>query len=181
MIVCVVAGIILTTAVAGAESECFLNIQGIRGNATERFHRGWIKIHNYRHGIPGLPGPSALARRAPARTYGRGMAGEFVLTKAKDSASRALSQRYAQGTRIPQIKIEQRWVRGNKDVYMVYVFSNVKIVNVKPSGSGSGGGFFEEVSLNYGSFAYEYTESKHGAGKPKGKIETEWDVEESEI
>jgi len=181
VIVGVLAGIFLVTAVATAESQCFLKIKSIRGNATERFHRGWVKVHDYRHGISGLPAPSVLARRAPTRTYGRGMAGEFVLTKAKDPASPALSQRYTQGTHIPQIKIEQRWVRGNKDVYMVYVLSNVKIVNVKPSGSGSGGGPLEEVSLNYGSFEFEYTETKHGGSKPKGKIETEWDLEESEI
>jgi type VI secretion system Hcp family effector len=181
MIVSVVAGIILATAVAGAESQCFLNIQGIRGNAAEKFHKGWIKVHDYRHRISGLPAPSVLARRAPARTYARAMAGEFVLTKAIDPASPALSQRCTKGTHIPQIKIEQRWVRGNKDVYMVYVFSNVKIVNVKPSGSGSGGGPLEEVSFEYGSIEYEYTETKHGTGKPKGNIETEWDVSESEI
>jgi type VI secretion system Hcp family effector len=180
VIVGVVAGIILTTTASAAGTQCFLKIQGIRGNATEKFHKGWIKVHDYRHRISGLPAPSVLARKAPTRTYAKGMAGEFVLTKAKDPGSRALYQRYAQGTRIPQIKIEQRWVRGNKDVYMVYVFSNVKIVKVKPSDIGSGGGSLEEVSLNYGSYEYEYTETDHGTGKPKGNVETEWDVEKGE-
>ncbi len=179
VIISIAAGIILTTAVVAAESQCFLKIQGIRGNASERFHRGWIKVHDYRHGISGLPAPSLLARRAPARTYGRGMAGEFVLTKAKDLASPALSQRYTQGAHISQIKIEQRWVRGNKDVYMVYVLSNVKIVKVKPSESGFGGGSLEEVSFNYGSYEFEYTETDSGTGKPKGNVETEWDVKPS--
>jgi len=180
VIVSVVLGIILTTAVAGAESECFLKIQGIKGNATEKFHKGWIKVHNYSHRISGLPAPSVLARKPPARTYARAKAGEFFLTKAIDPSSPALARRRANETKIPQIKIEQRWVRGNKDVYMVYVFSNVVIVDVKPSGSGSGDVPLEDVSFNYGEMEWEYTETDHSTGKPKGNVETEWDMKPSE-
>jgi type VI secretion system secreted protein Hcp len=179
-IVSVVLGIILTTAVAGAESQCFLKIQGIKGNATEKFHKGWIKVYNYSHRISGLPAPSVLARKPPARTYARAKAGEFVLTKAIDPASQALSRRCTNGIKIPQIKIEQRWVRGNKDVYMVYVFSNVMIVEVKPSESGSGDVPLEDVSFNYGKIEWEYTETDHSTGKPKGNVETEWDLKTSE-
>jgi len=180
VMVSVVLGIILTTAVASGESQCFLDIQGLKGNATEKFHKGWIKIRNYRHRISGLPAPSVLARKAPVRTYARAKAGEFALTKTIDPTSPALSRMCAKGTHIPQIKIEQRWVRGDKDVYMVYVFSNIKIVDVKPSGSGPGDADLEEVNFRYGKIEWEYTETDHGKGKPKGNIETEWDLPESE-
>jgi len=180
LIVSIALGIILTTAVVSGESQCFLNVQGLRGNATEKFHRGWIKVRNYRHRISGLPAPSVLARRAPMRNYASAMAGEFSLTKNTDSSSPTLTRMCTKGTHIPRIKIEQRWVRGDKDVYMAYVFSNVTIVDVKPSGSVPGDEDFEEVNFNYGKVEWEYTETEHGTGKPKGNIETEWDLKKSE-
>jgi len=156
------------------------NIQGIKGNATEKFHQGWIEVRDYRHRISGLPAPSVLAKKAPRRTYARAGAGEFVFNKSIDATSPDLRRTCASGRHIPQIKIEQRWVGRDKDVYMVYVFTKVTIVNIKPSGSGFSGGSLEEVSFNYGSIEWEYTETKHGSGKPKGNIDTEWDLKESE-
>jgi type VI secretion system Hcp family effector len=180
LIISIALGIILTTAVISGESQCFLNIQGLRGNATEKFHKGWIKVLNYRHSISGLPAPSLLARQAPVRNYARAGAGEFALTKTTDPSTPTLSRMYTKRALIPKIKIEQRWVSKDKVVYMAYVFSNVTIVDVKPSGSGPGDADFEEVNFNYGTVEWEYTETKHAAGKPKGNVETEWDVEKSE-
>ena len=180
VIASVLLGIIMTAAVVSGESECFLNIKGLRGNATEKFHKGWIKVINYRHNISGLPAPSVLARQVPERNYARAGAGEFALTKTTDPSTPALARMSTQRTPIPKIKIEQRWVGKDKDVYVAYVFYNVSIVDVKPSGSGPGGADFEDVSFNYGNMEWEYTETEHAAGKPKGNVETEWDMKPGE-
>jgi type VI secretion system secreted protein Hcp len=177
----IAVGMILFVEVtASTKSEYYLKIQGIKGNATEAHHKGWIDIRNYTHGIKGMPPSSSLARITPARTYGKAMAGEFTINKAADLASSYLSRMSIRGMRIPQVKIEQRWIMPDKTVYMVIVMQNVLVSSYQPSGSSGEPAPLEEVSFKYTSIEWEYTTSGPGEGREGGNIDSEWDVDTSE-
>lgn len=182
MSVGLVFGVVLASEVAaGSAPQCFLKIEGVIGNATEKYHKDWIQVHDYTHRIQGLPTPSILARVKPIRTYGKAITGKFIIIKERDRGSQELSKMCAGGIRIPEVRVEQRWLIGNKYVYMAYRLTNVFISSYEPGGSGSSDDVpVEEVTFNYGNIEFEYTETDHKTGKAKGNIETEWDVDPSE-
>ncbi len=179
----IVLALILTPEEAASlKSECYLKIQGISGNSTEKNHKNWIVVRSYTHGIKGVPPSSSLSRIKPARTYGKAVGGEFVINKISDSASKFLSNMNTKGIHIPEVKIEQRWMMPDKTVYMVYVMSDVKVTSVQPASSSPGDSLpTEEVSFDYSEIKWEYTETEQGEGKPSGNIETEWDVQNKNI
>lgn len=176
----IASGMILAVGIAAStKTECYINIKGVRGNATEKSHKDWVVVRNFSHGIRGMPPSSSLATTKPARTYGKAMAGEFTIIKAIDLASPSLSQMCLRSMRIPQVKLEQRWVMADKTVYMIVVLQNVLVSSVQPSGSSGEPAPTEEVTFNYGSIEWEYSTSDPGEGREDGNIDSEWDIDEN--
>ena len=108
----IASGMILAVGIAAStKSECYINIKGVRGNATEKSHRDWIVVRNFSHGIRGMPPSSSLETTKPARTYGKATAGEFTIVKAVDLASPSLSQMCTRGTRIQKLRLSNAVLR----------------------------------------------------------------------
>ena len=61
---------------------------------------------------------------------------------------------------------------------MLYTLSDAIVSSVRPGGSSHGGETLplEEVSFNYGKIEWQYTETDHKTGQPKGKIDAQWDL-----
>jgi len=177
----IVLGIVLATClVAYSAPQGFLKIEGVKGDATEKYHRGWIKVFEHKHGISGLPAPSLIAKSAPARTKGKAAAGKFVIIKAVDHVSQTISQMCTRGVRIAEVILQQRWQRGDKDVYIQYNLTNCMVSSFKPGSSSQGGETLpcEEVSFNYGEISWNYVMQEHGTDVG-GNVDSGWDLEKN--
>jgi len=156
--------------------DCFLKIEGIPGESTDDKHKDWIEILAFSHGLS-QPGGGA-------RSSGGAASGErcdhmdFSITKTLDKASPKLSLHCCNGQHISKIRMELCRAAGDKQKYMEYLMSDVIISSVRPNGSAQGSEALptEEVGLSYGKIEWQYTETDHKTGKPKGQIAATWDV-----
>ena len=164
---------------ASTKFECYVKIQDIKGNATEKSHRDWIVAHDFAHGIIGVPSSSLLATTKPAQTYGRARTGKFTINKSVDLASPSLSQMQNRSMRIPLVKVEQRWIMPDKTVYMIIVLQNVVVSSYQPSSSVDEERSTEEVTFSYDTIEWEYSTSDPGEGREGGNIDSEWDIDEN--
>jgi len=154
-----------------------MDIEGIDGESTEDQHKNWIEVLSYSHGVS-LPGSSALSSGS-TRSAGRSEHQAFSIVKTLDKTSPKLSLYCSSGTLIEEITIELCREGGDRQKYMEYTFTNVIIASVSISGSTNSAQEkpLEEVTFNYGTIRWTYTETDLLTGKAKGEVSATWDIE----
>jgi type VI secretion system secreted protein Hcp len=156
--------------------DCFLKIGEIDGESTDAKHEDWIEVLSYSHGLS--QAASGSTSSGGARTSERCDHQDFSVVKSLDKASPKLNLTCCNGRHIDSVKLELCRAGEDKQRYMQYVMSDVIVSSVRPGGSAEGGEALplEEVSFNYGKIEWIYTETDHKTGKPKGDVNTYWDL-----
>ena len=133
--------------------NAYLQIDGIKGESTDKDHKDWISLISFSHSIS----------QATSIPSGGGAAGkvthlEIVITKRVDIASPKLYEACATGKHFPNAVIDvSRSAVAAPVKYLVIRMQDVIISGVASSGA-SGNDFpVETVSLNYGSIQWVYT------------------------
>jgi len=156
--------------------DCFLKIDGVPGESTDAKHPGWIELESYSHG---LSQPSSGAQSSGgARSAERTTHEDFTVVKPLDKATPKLALFCCRGDHIPLITMELCRATGDKQLYMKYVLSDTIVSAVRPGGSARSEDLLpmEEVGFNYGKIEWEYTETDHKTGKPKGAVPAFWNL-----
>lgn len=135
--------------------NAYLQIDGIKGESTDKDHKDWISVISFSHSISqvtSVPSPS-----------GGGAAGkvthqEIVVTKHVDIASPKLYEACATGKHFPNAVIDvSRSAGATPAKYLVIRMQDVIISGVASSGASGNDVPIETVSLNYGSIQWVYT------------------------
>ena len=156
--------------------DCFLKIEGVPGECTDDKHKDWIEILSYSHGVS--QPASGSSSSGGARSAERCNHADFSIVKTLDKASPKLLLTCCNGKHIGEVKIELCRATGDKQKYMEYVMKDCIVSGVRPGGSSHGGETLplEEISFNYGKIEWNYTETDHKTGKPKGDVKANWDL-----
>src|SRR5215469_12691874 len=137
--------------------DIYMQIDGLKGESTDSEHKDWIELIDFNHRI--VQPASATASSAGGGTTARCQHHDYSITKFIDLASPKLYELCSSGKHIKDVTIEMMRASGDKRVkYMVVKMEQVVISNVKPSG---GADFpTENVSFNYGTIKWTYTQQK---------------------
>jgi type VI secretion system secreted protein Hcp len=134
--------------------DAFLKIEGIPGESTDEKHKNEIDVLSFSWGID----------RHRAAERGQGGAGQvkimdFSVTKFTDKASPILFDAACEGRQISDATFTARKAGGTQQTFLKYVFRDVLISSVQPSGaSGSESSVpTESVSLKFGAVEITYT------------------------
>ena len=90
-----------------------------------------------------------------------------------DTTSPELNLSCCKGTHFDKVTVELCRATGNKDPYMQYTMEDVLISSVSVGGGG-GGLPTESVTFNYGKLIWNYFQTDHETGAPKGNVEKWW-------
>ena len=168
----VVLGLFAGPALAAV--DMFIKIEGIPGESQDQSHRDWIDVLSFDMSVsrpiePGAGG-GAAGRQAAQRS-------DLVLTKYIDKSSPKLALACCEGRYVPEVTPELiNTGGGNRTPYMVYKLHNVLVSSYSVSGDTIGGPPpTEEISLNYESIEWTYTEFDSADRPKKDKHVSFWD------
>jgi type VI secretion system secreted protein Hcp len=128
--------------------DAFLKIEGIPGESQDDKHKNEIDVLSFSWGI-----------NRPKGERGRAKVSDFSVVKFTDKASPLLFDAACEGRDIPEATFTARKAGGEQQTFLKYVFKDVIISSVQPSGtSGSESPIpTETVSLAFGSVEITYT------------------------
>jgi len=151
--------------------DAFLKIEGLNGESSDQYHKDWIDLLSYSHGIQ-LPNSGTGGITSPP------VHEDFSVVKELDKASPKLYLHCCNGQRLNQVIMELCKATGDKQKFMEYVFTDVIISSVRPGGSAQTGEPLpvEEVTFNYGKIEWTYTEYDSETGLPIGDVRSYWDI-----
>jgi len=156
--------------------SAFLQLDGIKGEATESNHKDWIAISAYSHSLS-IPAGFGGASKGGGRQAGEVTSSELNFHKALDKSSPALAAHCCSGKEIAKAVLDLV-LSGDKGVtYMKYTFENCIIASVMPSGGGGEDRPTEAIGLRFGIMKWEYVPYEKGQPKPSEKAG--WDFEKS--
>ena len=149
---------VLAWQAPGAKAASYMKIEGIQGESTDQKHQGWIEVLSVQWGTTRRPTSGRAAQP------GRG-AGTVSITKRTDKSSALLMQYNSTGKHIGKVYLDLGGSR-DRQRYMTYELTNVRISSYEPSASG-GGVPMETITLNYEKFKQAYTPQKPSEEKRK--------------
>jgi type VI secretion system secreted protein Hcp len=146
--------------------DIFLQIDGIKGESTDKDHKDWIEVLSYAHSI------SQAASAVPSPSGGGGAGKvthqEFVITKNVDVASPILYQACATGKHFLNVVIDVSRATGRAPVkYMTITMKDVFVSTAALSAPSANDSPIETIALNYGSIQWAYAPQN-----PDGSIGT---------
>ena len=158
-------------------SDTFLQIDGIKGESTDKDHKEWIEILSYNWGVSQMA--SASASSSGGGSTQRADFQDLSVVKELDTATPLLSQACWSGKHIDKVTLELNRAAGEKrETYMTYEMENVIISSVSVGGGG-GGLPTESLTFNYGKLKTTYHKQARKGGGVAGKIPTGWNLEEN--
>jgi len=158
----------LATGTALAQTECFLKIEDVRGEAVDAGYRDWIEVLSFIHEMERQVGP-------PGATFaGRAIAKPLVIVKPADLATPALYLRCAMGAHMDGVELVVRRGGGSVVPFLRIRMDGVQIVRVRGFVD-KDGEVKEEVALSYRAIRWEYTRVVPGG---RGVVSTDsgWDL-----
>jgi type VI secretion system secreted protein Hcp len=132
--------------------DAFLKIEGIPGESTDDKHKNEIDVLSYSWGIS----HTRAERGGPA---GRAKISDFSVVKFTDKASPILFDAACERRQIADATFTARKAGGTQQEFLKYVFKEVAISSVQPSGTSGSESTVptESVSLSFGSVEITYT------------------------
>jgi len=150
----------------------FLNIDGIPGESQDKTHAKEIDILAWSWGAAN----SGTTHVGGGSGAGKVNVQDMSLTKYVDAASVKLFEHVATGTHIATATLVVRKAGGTPLEYMIIKMDDIIVVSQSMGGSGGEDRLTENISLNFGSFEYQYVEQDK-TGKPTGdKPMVKWDI-----
>lgn len=161
-------------APSATAAAAYIKFDGVEGEAQDRDYENWSHMISFSQGLFFDPGPG------PGGFRGRAVFEDVLVTKQLDKASPKLAEAVAQGRVFPTVEIH--WTKivpsGNHMPYYTYELRNVQVVGYHIGASAMSDTVpTEEMSLNFEEIKVTYTEVD-AAGRPTGKVEYSWKVEE---
>jgi len=156
--------------------DTFLKIDGIPGESTDEKHKDWIEIMSFSSGVAQMGGGDRST--GGAATGGRCSHQDISIVKTMDKATPTLNLFCCEGKHIPKVVIELCRATGKKEKYMEYKMEDAIISSVSVGGGG-GGLPTESVTFNYGKLTWNYIQTDHKTGEPKGNVEKYWSLIEN--
>ena len=141
--------------------DMFLKIEGIKGESADDKHKDEIDVLSWSWGA---------SQSGTMHTGGGGGAGkanfqDVSVTKWVDKSSHALLKAVSLGQHIKSALLTVRKAGENPLEYIKLAMKDCLISSVSTGGSGGEDRLTENVTINFGNFAYEYTPQKEdGSG-----------------
>ena len=157
-------------------SDCFLQIEGVKGESNDDQHKEWIEVLSYNHGVSQMLAGSRST--GGAASGGRCDHQDLSIVKSLDTTTPELNLVCCNGKHYKKMTLQMCRATEDKDPYMDYIMEDVIISSVSVGGGG-GGLPTESVTFNYGKLTWKYYQTDHKTGKPKGSVEKWWSVVEN--
>jgi type VI secretion system secreted protein Hcp len=141
----------------------FIKIGDIAGESRDHTHRGEIDVLAWSWGM--TSGPQAEFQ-------------DLALTKFVDKASPKLLEACSGGRHIPVATLTVRKAGSQPLEYIVIEMQDVRVSSVATGSEGGEDRLTENVTLSFGQVKVTYTE-QDADGKPVGKVEYSWNIEEN--
>ncbi len=155
--------------------DCFMKIDAIEGESTDKAHANWIELLSYSHS---MSQPATVVSTAGGAPGGRVNMGDFSIVKHLDKASPKLAEYCCTGKPVGTVLVEVCRAGGDKLKYMEYKMSEVIVSGVRPGGTSQGGDEvpLEEISMNFAKIEWTYTAQKRADGGGGGNVAAGWDL-----
>ena len=158
-------------------SDAFLEIDGIKGESTDKEFKDQIEVLSYNWGVSQMA--SGTASSSGGGSVARTDFQDLSIVKELDSSSPLLNKACWGGTHIDKVTLRLNRAAGEKRVkYMEYKLENVIISSVS-IGGGGGGVPTESVTFNYGKLTTTYTKQARQGGGGAGDVPAGWDLEQN--
>ena len=144
--------------------DCFLEIEGIRGECSDEAHRTAIEVMGYAHGIAHTGGMTGGGAGSPVADHK-----DFVVQKTVDQTTPILAQACSRGTRYPTAKIQVARATKEKETYWEIEMRNVFIRSIQFAASSDGDLPTESIALGYTEIVWTYYLFDHKTGRPLGQ------------
>jgi type VI secretion system secreted protein Hcp len=157
-----------------ASANMFVKIDGVKGETTDKGHKDEIEMLGFSHGIS-QPTSSSRSSAGGATTE-RCIHQDFNFTKMMDLSTCDLIQYCCSGKSIKTVTVScYRADDSGKDIlYIKYTMKKCIVSSISVGGSGDTP--TENISLNYASIEWDYTQQKEGGGSA-GKKAAQWNLE----
>jgi type VI secretion system secreted protein Hcp len=150
-------------------SDCFLKLKGITGEAIDTDHKNEIEVLAWDWGVSAAEGLPGAASRGDTR--------KLVVTHKVDAASPALMVYCVRGTVIPNAVLTMRKASGDRPLaYFVAKMEKVRVSNVT-TGLRDDGDTQEVFSLAFEKVEVTYT-PQATTGSGSGAVTQQWDIKE---
>jgi type VI secretion system secreted protein Hcp len=153
--------------------DCFLEIEGIRGESSDEAHRNAIELIGYSHSVTHTAG---LTRGASGGFDSVADHKDFVITKSVDQTTPQLAAACSQGTRYNSAKVQVARATGDKETYWEIEMTDVYVRSISFSATEDGDLPTESVALAYSAITWTYYLFDHKTGQPRGRNQTTADL-----
>ncbi len=152
--------------------DAFINIDGAKGESTDKKYKDWIEMSSFSIGTVQMGGGEVST--SGSLTAGRGEVSPFSFSHAIDKASVKLMEMCMTGTHSKKVEVVVcRADKSGKIPYYKIKMDGVLIESVSLSGSEPMP--YESVTLRPSQITWTYVGTGHGTGGKKDNIETGWD------
>lgn len=158
-------------------SDAFLEIDGIKGESTDKEYKDQIEVLSYAWGVS--QAASGTASSSGGASVARADFQDLSVVKELDSASTLINKACWSGKHIDKVTLRLCRAAGEKRVkYMEYKLENV-IVSSVSVGGGGGGIPTESITFNYGKITTTYTKQARPGGGGAGELPAGWSLQEN--
>jgi type VI secretion system secreted protein Hcp len=171
----VVAAFCMAASAFGA-SDYLLEIDGIKGEASDPAHPDAIAVSAFSFDVLGPKSGAAVAGSGGGA--GKVSMSDLSFTKSFDKASPQLMMACATGQHIKEAKLTCRKAGGGQQEYLVIKMSDVLISSVSPAGSGADDLPSESLSLNFTKIEFTYL-FPGPAGTSGQEVKFSWNLKEN--
>lgn len=162
------------TAPTRAETGIYLNLSGLGGELEDADHSNWIDVRSLAWGKVDNPAATTgAARRCSGFRDGSAVVGDVTLTRFSDASSSRLALACSEGRHFPSMVVEMTDSRSAGGRYIRYELQNVMMTSYSLATTGVRP--TESFSFNYAK-----AESRAIPATQRGKLDSAWDVEDSE-
>jgi type VI secretion system secreted protein Hcp len=154
-----------------AASTMFLKVDGIKGDATDKAHAGWIAVDSFNAGVTQT---GTLAHAGSGAGAGKADIAPLAITKRVDASSPQLFLHACNGKHIPGVVLEVASM-ASQQPYLRYTLGDVTVSSVRTAGAGAGERPTEEVTFTFAKINMEVMSGTE-KGAAGGKSEAGWDL-----
>ena len=156
--------------------DCYLQIDGIKGESGEDQHKDWIEVLSFNHQI--RQKTSSTRSSSGGATTGASEHGDIYISKFVDIASPKLFEACSTGKHFAKAAIQfLRQSGGSKVKYLEIKIEEILISSIVSDGHKSGDELqTETIGLNYGKIEWVYTAQKRKDGSGGGNTTAKYDV-----
>lgn len=155
--------------------DCFLEIDGIKGESNDKQLKDHIELLSYSFG----------ANQGGTMAYGGGGGAgkvslqDFHFTKRCDKATPDLFLACSNGKHIPKAELKVRKAGGEQSIYFKATFEDVLVSSQTVSGQGSGDSIpTETISFNFSKLTMHYA-GQDAKGKVGAFVSKFWDLKKN--